>query len=236
MKQLLGFACVAGLALAAVRPAAATPMIYQETGRSSLIQLAVIGAGPEWAAQTLLAGDDVKWISPDAEVRSGHYDPAFYNYTRDLFATSLSASAVAMKSTNLLPVSGVPDSDGQAAWLFNTFGPGVRTEAYSTADESTAVNQSASALRVAVWEAMLDSSDDLLSGTFKFNTAGAVRAKTVEYLSALHAGGPWLDIDRPQDPIELPGIPEPASWFLVGTGIAGLVAAGWRGLRRSSRP
>ena len=80
---------------------------------------------------------------------------------------------------------------------------------------------------------MLDSSNDLVNGTFKLNTAGAVKTKAMNYLSALYAGGAngyntsvatWFDIEGSQDQMSLPGVPEPGSLLLLGTGLAAFVA------------
>ncbi len=198
-----------------------------------IVTVAVTGAGPAWANRNVWAGE-LKWVWGDegAPPNYGNYDSTFYTYCVDLLNQVTASDDVDLKSTNVLAVSGVPDAGGKAAWLFNTFAPVIRTQAYGTAAEKVDANQNAAALQVAIWEAMLDSSNDLVNGTFKLNTTGAVKTKAMNYLSALYAGGAngyntsvatWFDTDGSQDQMSLPGVPEPGSLLLLGTGLAAFV-------------
>jgi hypothetical protein len=206
------------------RLADATPLIYQGTGRAHVVHAAVAGvsaSNPAWAG-------DYNWIwgggTPPADYAT--YDPAFYTYCAEMFI-SLGSRDLAIKSTNVLSVPGVPDT-GKVAWLFNTYAGAIHTQAKVAAEQNTDTRENAAALQVAIWKALLDPSNGLRDGTPKLNTSGPITSKAMQYLTTLYSGDltgynstvkTWFDTQETRGQTLLPGVLEPGTLVLLGTGL-----------------
>jgi hypothetical protein len=209
--------------------AAASPLAYQAVGRASVVQAAVAGVATG-ASHRIVQGAELRWLwGEDKPADFGTYDATLYSYSVDLLKTLAGSDTVDVRSTNILVVSGVPDASGKAAWLFNTYAPPLHTQPSGATAESIDPNQNAAALQAAIWESMLDSSNDLLNGTFRLDTTGSIRDKARAYLAAFYAGGPsgyntgaasWFDLQSRVDALFPPGARQSGSLALAGTGIA----------------
>ncbi len=168
------------------------------------------------------------------------YTDTFYAYCAELTEPVLAQQNVELLSTDLLiptnpPGSGDAFSGKKAAWLFNTYAPGIHA-AVNDLDS----RENAAALQVAIWEAIYDTTNDIADGFFRLNSApGAVAAKAVTYLTALYgqttySEGTWFKTANGQDLIAgHNAVPEPGTLLLFGLGLAGL--AQLRARQRTAR-
>lgn len=211
--------CTASLVAAAPASASSLSMIRTGTGKAAFVQIAVDGVN-----RGVVAGE-FRW-NWDPDTPAG-YDDRFYNYGVEVRRSLVNDDTVAIRSTDLLTVVGVPDAGGKAAWLFNTYAPSIRGQR----NDPDSRNQAA-ALQVAIWEAMLDTSNGLSSGTLKLVSDGDIREKAKNYLLVLYnpdgsyrsGVATWLDLSSSQDQLELPGLPEPGTLLMFATGLAVTVA------------
>jgi hypothetical protein len=145
-------------------------------------------------------------------------------------------------------VGGVLDRGAKAAWLFNEYAAGIRTES-----NDPLADTKAAALQVAIWEVLYDATPNLASGVFKgLNDYGAgVFAQASSYLSALFGGqtlgaagfnnalyytstAVWLDaygLNGKPGQDQITGVPEPGTLLLMGLGGVAL----FRNRRRLAR-
>jgi hypothetical protein len=149
----------------------------------------------------------------------------FYAYCVDPNHWLNRSQVVAPRPSSELSTPWNDDAGGRAAWLVNTYAPTVH-------DSGT--NLDSAALQIAIWSAMYNDSGSLTDGPFRLLSIGQVATTAQTYLDALFAGpngvntssALWLDTVAGQD--QMIPTPEPATWLLMGTGLA----AAWRAARR----
>jgi hypothetical protein len=154
------------------------------------------------------------------------FSSSIYTYCVDILNDVTDQENMTVSTTDLLSQPGVPDAGAKAAWLFNTFAPGI-----NSAPSNAATNIAAAGLQVAIWEALYDTTADLSGGnvTFGFSgiTGGLVQLAATSFLTQLYSGpsgyltssATWLD-SKPnwigQDQITT--VPEPATLLLLTGG------------------
>ena len=98
------------------------------------------------------------WITPP-----GGNGQSFYTYCMDVLNYLTDPQTVNVLSTESVPdTSAVADRGAKAAWLFNQYSSGIRSES----NEGVADTQAA-ALQVAIWEVLYDATPNLASGYFR---------------------------------------------------------------------
>ena len=247
MKRLaIGLACVVVL-LGAPKQASATSLIHflgfgKASGLSAtppsapvLVTLtdAAIGGIPLVGFnQRAVTAGELNWEFVGGTPAG--YNSNFYAYCAELTEAVQANQTIEILSTDLLiptnPAgSGDAFSGKKAAWLFNTYAPGING-AVSDLDS----RQNAAALQVAIWEAIYDTTDNLADGFFRLNSAGNIATKAMGYLTSLYSAtnydeGSWFKangVGAGQDlilgPSNAPPIPEPGTLLLFGLGLAGL--------------
>lgn len=153
------------------------------------------------------------------------YATTFNAYCAELENTLQTPMDIALRSTNDLTRNGIsPNTGVKAAWLFNNYGSGVNS------------NLKGAALQIAIWEALYDSSSDLVGGYFKLLTNDAALTSQVNtYLTGLQtsfsaSSGTWFQAINPassQDMIGPAGpggiVPEPGIVsLLAGSSLSSL--------------
>ena len=163
-----------------------------------------------------------QWLAP---VPAG-FDEYLYTYCVDILHEVTDPQTVQISDTsNPLMVTNATDGGAKAAWLLNTFAPGIH---------AGGTGLEAAGLQVAIWEAISDNDHDLTTGFFTLLTTGAytgvpqaeaIRDQAQSYLNQLFytadayhtSTATWLDATSAtgggQDQI---ATPEPSSLMLLG--------------------
>jgi len=204
-------------------------MLIPARTNASELQLQGMGAhdivtigGTSGVSGSFYAGEiDWKWSAPIP----GGFEENLYTYCVDILNEVVDPQAVRISDTSdPLMVTHATDGGEKAAWLLNTYAPGIH---------SSGNGLEAAALQVAIWEAISDNDHNLSTGYFTLLTTGTYTSEAVAqaiydqanvYLSALFYGGgyhtseaTWLDATTAtgggQDQI---ATPEPSSLMLLG--------------------
>jgi hypothetical protein len=217
--------CVLALALTIgpLAGSARADMIrFQGIGHASTVSIGGVRTGTFWAGEL-----NWNWVTPDPAGQP--HD--FYTYCVDIAHNLTNPQTVNLASTNGLFTT-TPDGGKKAAWLFNQYAAGIRSN-----PNDAVADILAAALQVSIWEAMLDPTMNLSSGLFRLTSNGAVKTQALVYLGALYSGpggyntseAQWLDVPGNvpgQDQITTlpPQVPEPSILAVLATGVAGFCA------------
>lgn len=214
MNSSRRFTGILALIALTMTPALATASTIDWRGLGHAAQVSISGV----RSGSFMAGElNWQWIGtvPDG------FANRFYSYCVDVTRNLADPQTVTQRSSDNF-TNGVVDGGDKAAWLFNTYAAGIRSNT-----NSTTANIQAAALQVAIWEAMYDTTGNLGVGNFRLNTTGAIRTQAQRYVSSLYNAGSdiyrqsvatILDVVSPnagQDQI-VAKVSEPSTLLLMG--------------------